>query len=94
MSLRHVVPLAVAVAFSLGGLPSSAADLGSLAQQPLGAGEAFRPVSDGRLAAAASKVRETLAPLDRLLARSPSGENWKTYLDWPAPASRKSMAQS
>ena len=84
MSLRHVVPLAVAVAFSLGGSPSSAADLGSLAHQPLGAGEAFRPVSEGRLAAAASKVRETLAPLDRLLARSSSGENWKTYLDWPA----------
>ena len=84
MSLRHVVSLAVAVAFSSVGSPSSAADLGSLAHQPLGAGEAFRPVSEGRLAAAASKLRETLGPLDRLLARSPSGENWKTYLDWPA----------
>ncbi|MEX0669053.1 MAG: hypothetical protein WD060_01160 [Pirellulales bacterium] len=61
-----------------------AADLATLADQPLGQGEAFRPVSPGRLAAAASKLREALGPLDRLLARSASGTNWKTYLEWTA----------
>jgi len=84
MSLRHVAPLAAAVAFALVAIPSVAADLTSLGSQPLGAGEAFRPVSEGRLATAASKLRESIGPLDRLLARSASGENWKKYLDWSA----------
>ena len=60
------------------------ADLASLASQPLGPGESFRPVSEGRLAASASRLREALGPLDRLLARSRSGDNWRAYLDWPA----------
>ena len=84
MSLRHVSPLAVTLALALVTTPSVAADLTSLSSQPLGAGEAFRPVSEGRLATAASKLRESIGPLDRLLARSASGENWKKYLDWPA----------
>ena len=83
MSLRHALSLAVAI-FSLAGASSFAADLATLGSQPLGAGETFRPVSEGRLAVAASKLREAIGPLDRLLARSASGENWKTYLDWPA----------
>jgi hypothetical protein len=61
-----------------------AVDLGDLGSRPLGDGEAFRPVTEGRLAAAAARLREALGPLDRLLARSPSGANWKSYLDWPA----------
>jgi hypothetical protein len=84
MSLRHVVSLSIAVVFSLAGAVSFAADLATLGSQPLGAGETFRPVSEGRLAVAASKLRETLGPLDRLLSRSASGENWKKYLDWSA----------
>jgi hypothetical protein len=55
-----------------------------LAANPLGSPEAFRPVSEGTLAGAAAKLRAALGPLDRLLARSPSGANWKKYLDWPA----------
>ena len=61
-----------------------AVDLGDLGSKPLGEGEAFRPVTEGRLATAAARLREALGPLDRLLARSPSGANWKSYLDWPA----------
>ena len=62
----------------------AAADLATLAQNPLGAGEAFRPVSEGKLVAAAAGLRSALGPLDSLLARSPSGADWKKYLDWPA----------
>jgi hypothetical protein len=60
-----------------------AADLASLADDPLGIPEAFRPVSEGGLANAAAKLRAALGPLDSLLARSPSGADWKKYLDWP-----------
>ena len=63
---------------------SRAVDLGDLGSRPLGDGEAFRPVTEGRLAAAAARLREALGPLDRLLARSPSGAAWKSYLDWSA----------
>ncbi|MFM7184798.1 MAG: hypothetical protein ACKO4Z_08520 [Planctomycetota bacterium] len=72
------------LALVLGAAPAWAADLASLASQPLGSGEAFRPVSEGRLVTAAAKLREALGPLDRLLARSSSGENWRKYLDWSA----------
>jgi len=71
----------------LGG-PARAIDLRDMASQPLGDGEAFRPVAEGRLAAAAARLREALGPLDRLLARSPSGGDWRTYLDWPALAAQ------
>jgi hypothetical protein len=86
MSLRHCSRslLAASLVLALTCSPgATAADLAGLANEPLGPGEAFRPVSEGRLASAASKLREALGPLERLLARSPSGENWKTYLDWP-----------
>jgi hypothetical protein len=73
---------ALAVALVAGS--ALAIDLRDMGSQPLGAGEAFRPVTEGRLAAAASRLREALGPLDRLLARSPSGADWKSYLDWPA----------
>ena len=59
-------------------------DLGDLGSRPLGDGEAFRPVTEGRLATAAARLREAIGPLDRLLSRSPSGAAWKSYLDWPA----------
>ena len=66
------------------GLPSAgAADLASLAGDPLGIPEAFRPVTEGGLVNAAAKLRAALGPLDSLLARSPSGADWKRYLDWP-----------
>jgi len=61
-----------------------AADLASLAGDPLGIPEVFRPVMEGGLANAAAKLRSALGSLDSLLARSPSGADWKKYLDWPA----------
>jgi len=63
---------------------AAAGDLATLAANPLGSPEAFRPVSEGGLATAAAKLRSALGPLERLLARSPSGADWKKYLDWPA----------
>ena len=63
---------------------AAAGDLATLAANPLGSPEAFRPVSEGGLVTAAAKLRSALGPLDRLLARSPSGADWKKYLDWPA----------
>lgn len=72
--------LVVAVA----GRPAAAADLAALAAQPLGQGESFKPVAESALVTAAAKLRTALSSLDALLARSPSGADWKTYLDWPA----------
>ncbi len=63
---------------------SGAGELDSLAADPLAAAPAFQPVSEGRLAAAASRLREALGPLDRWLSRSRSGAGWRKYLDWPA----------
>ncbi len=83
MSLRHAAFAAAALLFVSVSCCSQAADLAALGSQPLGAGEAFRPVSEGRLAVAASKLRESLGPLDRLLGRSASGAAWRKYLDWP-----------
>jgi len=74
----------VALAVVLLAASARAVDLNDLGSRPLGDGEAFRPVTEGRLAAAAARLREALGPLDRLLARSPSGADWKSYLDWPA----------
>ena len=65
-----------------------AVDLTDLAPRPLGEAESFRPVTEGRLGTAAAKLREALGPLDRLLARSSSGADWKAYLDWPALVSQ------
>jgi hypothetical protein len=81
-SLPTALALALALAFAAPHA-ASGVDLAGLAEQPLGTTEVFRPASPGRLAAAASKLREALGPLDRLLARSPSNAGWRTYLEWP-----------
>lgn len=80
-AVRFAVVPACLVGLSAARLP--AADLANFAAQPLGQGEAFRPVTESRLVTAAAKLREAMGPLDRLLARSASGQNWRTYLDWP-----------
>jgi hypothetical protein len=64
--------------------PLSAADLTDFATRPLEATDAFKPVSEAGLNAAAGRLRQALGPLESLLARSPSGADWKLYLDWPA----------
>jgi hypothetical protein len=81
-----VAVLAVAVAAGMAGGHNrvAGADLADLAARPLGDGEAFAPVSTARLETAAARLREVLGPLDSLLARSPSGADWRRYLDWPA----------
>ena len=78
------LPLSGSSLVLVSGEQASAADLAVIAAQPLGEGEAFRPVSAAALNSAASRLRLALTPLDSLLARSPSGANWKAYLDWPA----------
>jgi hypothetical protein len=65
---------------------ASSADLTTVAANPLGAGESFRPVSESDLATAAGKLRAALGPLDAMLARSKSGPDWRAYLDWPTLA--------
>ena len=60
-----------------------AADLETLGRQPLGEGEAFRPVTPSMLGTVAARLRSAIGPLESLLARSASGEGWKRYLDWP-----------
>jgi hypothetical protein len=70
----------------LTGLPAgrlAAAELGSLAADPLGIPAPFQPVAEPRLNTAAAKLREAIGPLRRLLDRSRSGANWRKYLDWP-----------
>ena len=77
-----VAVLAVAVAAGMAGGHNrvAGADLADLAARPLGDGEAFAPVSTARLETAAARLREVLGPLDALLARSPSGADWRRYL--------------
>jgi hypothetical protein len=83
ISVPFAVASAALVILAITG-SARAIELADMAAQPLGAGEAFRPVSAVRLQTAAAKLREALGPLDRLLSRSPSGADWKQYLDWPA----------
>jgi hypothetical protein len=54
-----------------------------LARDAAFAGGGFRPPSDAALDSAAANLRSALGPLDRLLARSKSGADWRRYLDWP-----------
>ena len=87
---RNVPGRFLAVVCCLGAVAASSfslvqsADLADLAAQPIGQGETFRPVSEAALNTAAAKLRAALSSLDALLARSPSGADWKAYLDWPA----------
>jgi len=48
----------------------------------LGEIPAFAKPSAADLDAAATSLRQSLKPLDRLLARSKSGGDWRSYLDW------------
>jgi len=57
--------------------------LEELATSALQATETFQPPSETALDSAASGLRQALASLETLLQRSPSGDAWRTYLDWP-----------
>ncbi len=83
---RRFAGVAAAAAVTFGACfsaPATAADLATVAANPLGDGETFRSLSAADLDAAAAKVRSAMVPLDALLRRSKSGEAWKTYLEWP-----------
>lgn len=54
----------------------------------------FRPAGDAALEAAATNLRSALGPLDRLLARSKSGADWRKYLDWDALQAQASSGQA
>ncbi|MCX7415860.1 MAG: hypothetical protein NTY25_05150, partial [Planctomycetia bacterium] len=69
-----------------------APDLASLAQHPLGTGEAFRPVSEASLNSAASKLRGAIGPLEKLLGHSPSEADWKRYLAQASPGKKADPA--
>ncbi|MFM8891931.1 MAG: hypothetical protein ACKOTB_10000, partial [Planctomycetia bacterium] len=85
---RTVVAAAIATACGLAASPSVAElpgdRLTQLAAEAAGATAHFRPADDAALESAATSLRQALVPLDRLLARSASGDGWRTYLDWPA----------
>ena len=66
---------------ALGQLPAHR--LEQLAEQAIRATGSFQAVSEGSLHAAAASLRQAIEPLDRLLDRSPSGKDWREYLDWP-----------
>jgi len=74
-------------------IPAAGADLAELAARPVADGEAFVPVSPARLDTAAGRLRAALGPLDALLLRSPSGADWRRYLDWPALQAQASAGQ-
>jgi hypothetical protein len=54
-----------------------------LAAEAEAAGGSFHAVSPAAVDSAASGLRQALEPLRALLARSKSGADWKTYLEWP-----------
>ena len=92
LALRPAAPvrwLAVMAAscVACGGTARAAVPAERLEALAAAAGQAateFRPVEAPALDSAARNLRETLRPLTALLARSKSGADWKTYLDWPA----------
>lgn len=89
-SLSSVIRVAVAVGcvvLAAGGVARAdvpAGTLERLSTEAMQAAATFRPVGQPALDAAARGLRDALGPLAALLARSPSGADWKTYLDWPA----------
>jgi hypothetical protein len=74
--------LAVCVSPASAQLPAQR--LEQLANEALQATETFRPADTAALESAAAGLRQALVPLDRLLTRSKTGSDWRTYLDWPA----------
>ena len=62
-------------------LPSTR--LEQLAADAVRAEATFSPPGPGTLESAAVNLRNALRPLDTLLTRSKSGEDWKKYLRWP-----------
>lgn len=80
----HLAPFLLLAAILNRAAADPAADLDSLAArlaEPASA-TAVRPSVSAQDAIAL--VRGSLAPLDVLLKRSASGEDWKRYLDWPS----------
>jgi len=84
-----------------GGFASSSASaqmpaqrLEDLANEALKATGTFLPASAASLESAAAELRQALVPLEKLLQRSASGADWKTYLDWPAIQSQAASGKT
>ena len=81
-SLRRVQSALLCVVVGCAALTVHAENLSDVAADPTIGKESFRTVSSSDMSAAASKLRAVLRPLNVLLSRSKSGEDWKEYLDW------------
>jgi hypothetical protein len=86
--MNHIVNrtlLVVAIAIASGADRSRAENSAfeRLARDAASATGAATPASPASLDAAASDLRSALRPLGQLLDRSPSGQDWRKYLDWP-----------
>ena len=81
--LRSAVAVSTVLFLAISGQASCpAADLADLGGEPLGKAPAFAKPSTDDLDRAAAHLRQALVPLDRLLDRSKSGDDWRAYLDW------------
>ncbi len=80
IAIRTTLVLAAVIA-ALVGRPA-AAQLESIAADPLGDRPPFTAVGDTQVATQAAELKEALGPLRQLLTRSRSGAGWRKYLDW------------
>ncbi len=78
--LRTTLAVAAVIA-ALVGRPA-AAQLESIAADPLGERPPFTAVGDTQVGTQAAELKEALGPLRQLLTRSRSGAGWRKFLDW------------
>jgi hypothetical protein len=83
--LRHVA-LVFVISFSSVSILGTcgAADIADFSKQPIGKVPAFKKPNVKALLEASTDLSESLRPLNKLLSRSASGVNWRSYLDWSA----------
>ena len=83
--LRHVA-LVFVISFSSVSILGTcgAADIADFSKQPIGKVPAFKKPNVEALLEASTDLSESLRPLNKLLSRSASGVNWRSYLDWSA----------
>ncbi|MCK4684459.1 MAG: hypothetical protein KAT44_05830, partial [Pirellulales bacterium] len=82
VSVRRALSVFLCVVVSCAAVTGHAEDLRDVAADASISKESFHPVSPSDMAAAASELRAVLRPLDVLLSRSKSGDDWKAYLEW------------
>lgn len=82
VSVRRALSVFLCVVVNCAAVTVHAEDLRDVAADASIGKESFHPVSPSDMAAAASELRAVLQPLDVLLNRSKSGDDWKEYLEW------------